>query len=58
MLYLDDKNLLNDCIINDLELNVYPNPLSSDQSLSVSYTAGENPVELILRDVQGKIMKD
>ncbi len=42
--------------INDLELNVFPNPLASEQALNVSYTAGENPVELILRDVQGKVI--
>ena len=39
-----------------LGLTVFPNPLSSQQSINVSYTAGENPVELILRDVQGKVI--
>ena len=42
--------------IDDLELMIYPNPLSSQQSINVSYFAGENPVELILRDAQGKVV--
>ena len=42
--------------INDLELSVYPNPISSQQSINVSYLAGENPVEMILRDVQGQVI--
>ena len=42
--------------INNLELSVYPNPISSQQSINVSYIAGENPVEMILRDVQGKVI--
>jgi PKD repeat protein len=42
--------------IENLELSVFPNPVSSDQSITVSYKAGENPVELILRDVQGKVI--
>ncbi len=42
--------------LSNLELNVYPNPLTSEQSLNVSYTAGENPVILTLRDVQGKVI--
>lgn len=39
-----------------LGLTVFPNPASPEQSLNISYTAGENPVELILRDVQGKVI--
>lgn len=39
-----------------MQLNVFPNPLSSQQSINISYNAGENPVELILRDVQGKVI--
>ena len=42
--------------LSDLELNVFPNPLTSEQALNVSYTAGENPVVLTLRDVQGKVI--
>ena len=42
--------------INNLELSVYPNPISSQQSINVSYIAGENPVEMILRDVQGQVI--
>lgn len=42
--------------INALELTVYPNPLTPQETINVSYIAGENPVELILRDVQGKIL--
>lgn len=42
--------------MDNLQLNVFPNPVSSQQSISVSYNAGENPVELILRDVQGKVI--
>ncbi len=42
--------------INDMELNVYPNPLSPSEIINVSYMAGESPVELTLRDLQGKIV--
>ena len=35
-------------------VQVYPNPLNSEGVINVSYFAGENPVALILRDVQGK----
>jgi PKD repeat protein len=42
--------------IESLELSVFPNPVSSDQSITVSYKAGDNPVELILRDIQGKVI--
>lgn len=42
--------------LESMQLNVFPNPLSSQQSINVSYNAGENPVELILRDVQGKVI--
>lgn len=42
--------------IDDLELTVYPNPLSTQQAINVSYFAGDNPVELVLRDVQGKVV--
>ena len=41
---------------DNLGLTVYPNPLSTQQSINVSYTAGENPVELTLRDAQGQIV--
>ncbi len=59
--YIDDVNLtgtlgLVSNEINDLGFTVYPNPLSANQSINISYIAGDNPVELILRDVQGKII--
>lgn len=41
---------------DNLDLMVFPNPVSPQHSLNVSYMAGENPVELILRDVQGKVI--
>ena len=60
-LYVDNINVngvlgLFENELSDLELNVYPNPLTSEQSLNVAYTAGENPVVLTLRDVQGKVI--
>ena len=60
-LYIDNINVegvlgLISNEINDLQLSIYPNPLTSQQAITISYTAGENPVELILRDVQGKII--
>ncbi len=60
-LYIDNFNItgtlgIDPTEISDLELTVYPNPLSSQQSINVSYIAGENPIQLILRDVQGKIV--
>jgi PKD repeat protein len=42
--------------INDLDLSIYPNPISSHQSLNISYLAGENPVEIFLRDIQGQLV--
>ena len=42
--------------IDNLELSVYPNPLTSQQSINVAYTSGETPVELILKDLQGKVI--
>jgi len=60
-LYIDNFNItgvlgMNPTEISDLELSVYPNPLSSQQSINVSYVAGENPIQLILRDSQGKVV--
>ena len=42
--------------IADLDLNVYPNPLNTNQEINISYTAGNNPVELTLRNTQGQIV--
>ncbi len=42
--------------LDDMELDVYPNPLSPQEVINVSYMAGENPVQLTLRDVQGKVV--
>ncbi len=60
-LYIDNFNVTgilglftND--IDKIEFSVYPNPVSSDQSIEVSYIARENPIELILKDLQGKII--
>jgi len=39
-----------------MNLNVYPNPLNSNQSINVSYIAGNTPVELTLRNAQGQII--
>ena len=60
-LYIDNINVsgvlgLFENELSDLQLNVFPNPLTSEQSLNVSYTAGEAPVVLTLRDVQGKVI--
>ncbi len=60
-LFVDDINIegvlgLVPNEINDLDLSVYPNPLLAQQSLNVSYVAGENPVELVLRDIQGQVI--
>ncbi|MBI1837893.1 MAG: T9SS type A sorting domain-containing protein [Flavobacteriia bacterium] len=41
---------------NNLELNVYPNPTKTNQAINVSYHANDNPVEFILRDIQGKVI--
>jgi len=59
--YIDDINVsgtlgLVPNEINDLDFVIYPNPLSSQQSLNISYSAGENSVELILRDVKGQVV--
>jgi PKD repeat protein len=40
--------------VDNLEVIVSPNPLSTQQIFQVSYVAGDYPVEFILRDVQGK----
>ena len=60
-LYIDNINVngvlgLFENEMTDLELNVFPNPLTSEQSLNVSYTAGDNPTVLTLKDVQGKVI--
>ncbi|MGC6434562.1 MAG: M43 family zinc metalloprotease [Crocinitomicaceae bacterium] len=42
--------------ISDMNLSVYPNPLNSNESINVSYIAGNNPVELVLRNAQGQVI--
>ena len=59
-LYIDDI-VINGVLglseeISELNLNVYPNPLSGNQEINVAYTAGNNPVELTLRNTQGQIV--
>ncbi len=60
-LYIDNFNITGTLglftnEIDNLELSVYPNPLTSQQSINVAYTSGETPVELILKDLQGKVI--
>jgi PKD repeat protein len=40
--------------IDNLQLTVFPNPLMPQEAINVSYIAGEHPVELIVRNIQGK----
>lgn len=59
-LWIDDIMIdgtlgLNDATIADLELVVFPNP-TAGEAINVSYNAGNEPTEFILRDVQGKII--
>lgn len=59
-LYIDDIVIdgvlgINDVVLQNLELTVYPNP-SQGEAINVSYNAGNQPTEFILRDVQGKII--
>ena len=59
-LWIDDIMIdgtlgLNDETIADLELVVFPNP-TAGEAINVSYNAGNEPTEFILRDVQGKII--
>jgi PKD repeat protein len=42
--------------IADLDLTVYPNPLNASEEIKVSYKAGNNPVELTLRNTQGQVV--
>ena len=42
--------------ISDMNLSVYPNPVNSSEAINVSYIAGNNPVELVLRNAQGQVI--
>jgi len=42
--------------IADLDLNIYPNPLNANQQIKVNYRAGNNPIELTLRNAQGQVV--
>jgi PKD repeat protein len=42
--------------IADLDLNIYPNPLNTNQEINVSFRAGKNPIELTLRNTQGQVV--
>jgi PKD repeat protein len=58
-LFIDDINIngvlgLIQNAVDQLEVNVYPNPASSNSDLFVSYSAQNEDVEFILRDLQGK----
>jgi PKD repeat protein len=58
-LFIDDINIngvlgLTQNAVDQLEVNVYPNPASSNSDLFVSYSAQNEDVEFILRDLQGK----
>lgn len=58
-LFVDDINVgevlgLVQNEVDQLEVNVYPNPASSNSDLFVNYSAQNEDVEFILRDVQGK----
>jgi hypothetical protein len=60
-LYIDDFMIegvlgLQQEEISAMNLNVYPNPLNSNQSINVSYIAGNSPVKLTLRNAQGQII--
>ena len=39
-----------------LDVNVYPNPTSNGEALTVTFNAQDNPVEFILKDAQGKVV--
>ena len=60
-LYIDDINVegtLN--IVSDeialLDLSVFPNPTTTGNAITVSYTAQNEPVTFTLRDAQGKLI--
>lgn len=58
-LFIDDINIngvlgLTQNAVDQLEVNVFPNPAASNSDLFVSYSAQNEDVEFILRDLQGK----
>lgn len=59
-LYIDNIQIngtlsLTDDIINEMDINVFPNP-NQGEAISVSYIAQNEPVTFTLRDAQGKIL--
>ena len=57
-LFIDNINIsgnldIQDVAMNDLDLNVYPNPVSASSSLKIDYVAGNEPVIFKLRNLQG-----
>ncbi len=58
-LFVDDINVggvlgLVQNSVDQLELSIYPNPASNAKDVFVSYTAQNDEVDFILRDIQGK----
>lgn len=58
-LFVDDINVggvlgLAQNAVDQLELSIYPNPASNAKDIFVSYTAQNDEVDFILRDIQGK----
>lgn len=58
-LFVDDINVggvlgLVQNAVDQLELSIYPNPASNAKDIFVSYTAQNDEVDFILRDIQGK----
>lgn len=45
---------IQDMAMNELELNVYPNPVSSSSAITIDYVAGDEPVVFNLRSLQGE----
>jgi hypothetical protein len=60
-LYIDDINVDGTLsLVSDeialLDLNVFPNPTTNGQAITVTYTANNEPVTFTLRDAQGKLI--
>ena len=58
-LYIDNIRVtgnlgIQDVAMNELELNVYPNPVSSSSAITIDYVAGNEPVTFNLRSLQGE----
>ncbi len=61
-LYIDNIRVtgtlgIQNLVANEMELNVYPNPVNASSSIKVDYVAGNEPVTFKLRSLQGEEIK-